>query len=67
MRTPKETKEPKPILLSVFVRDTITGSIICMFPPTGAGIKRAERYRCLAGLEVIKTYEKGGKKYEVGS
>ena len=56
-------KEPKPILVSVQVRDTITGTVIT-FPPTKAGGKSAERYRGLAGLEIVKIYEKGGKKYE---
>lgn len=64
MEKPKEVKEPKPILLSVVVRDKSTGIALCAFPPTSAGEKRAERYRGLAGLEIVKTYEKGGKKYE---
>lgn len=57
-------KEPKPVLISVRVRDTSTGVILCGFPPTEAGVKRASRYIGLAGLEVVKTYEKGGHKYE---
>lgn len=57
-------KEPKPILVSVSVRDKNTGTILCNFPPTRAGLKRAERYRGLVGLEIVNTYEKGGKKYE---
>ena len=60
----KEVQEPKPILISVQVRDTNTGVILCGFPPTDAGVKRASRYIGLAGLEVVKTYMKGGKKYE---
>ena len=60
----KEVKEPKPVLISVYVRDTSTGVTLCGFPPTEAGVKRASRYMGLAGLEVVKTYEKGGKKYE---
>lgn len=57
-------KEPKPILISVQVRDKCTGTILCGFPPTEAGVKRANRYMGLAGLEVVKTYLKGEKKYE---
>ncbi len=64
MRKPKDVKEPKPILISVQVRDTSTGTTLCGFPPTEAGVKRASRYIGLAGLEVVKTYLKGGKKYE---
>jgi hypothetical protein len=64
MEKPKEVKEPKPILLSVIVRDINTGAALCAFPPTKSGEKRAERYRGLAGLKIVKIYEKGGKKYE---
>lgn len=64
MSKPKDVKEPKPILLSVAVKEKSTGTIICMFPPTRAGERRAERYRGLGDLEIVKTYEKGGKKYE---
>ena len=64
MRKPKEVKEPKPILISIAIKDKDIGDIIMTFPPTRAGKKRAERYRGLAGLEIVKTYEKGGKTYE---
>lgn len=64
MKKPKEVKEPKPILISIFIREKSTGTILCTFPPTRAGERRAEHYRCLADLEIVKTYEKGGKKYE---
>ena len=64
MRKPKEVKEPKPILISVSVKDITTNQILCIFPATRYGVKRAERYRGLAGLEIVKTYEKGGIMYE---
>lgn len=64
MKKPKEVKEPKPILLSVVVRDKSTGIAVCAFPPTKSGEKHAERYRGLAGLEIVKIYAKGGRKYE---
>ena len=64
MEKPKEVKEPKPILLSVAVREKSTGITLCKFPPTRAGERRAELYRGLGDLEIVKTYEKGGKKYE---
>lgn len=64
MRKPKEVKEPKPILISISIKEQSTNQIIAMFPPTRAGEKRAERYKGLAGLEIVKTYEKGGKKHE---
>lgn len=60
----KPKKEPKPILLLIAVKEKDTGSIVCMFPPTSKGERQAERYRGLAGLEIVKTYEKGGIKYE---
>ena len=60
----KTKPEVKPTLLSVFVREVSTNTIICRFPPTRVGEKRAERYRGLADLEIVKTYEKGGLKYE---
>ena len=59
----KIEKEPKPVLVSVVVKDTIL-NISIPFPPTRAGEKSAERYRYLAGREIIKTSEKGGKRYE---
>ena len=59
----KIEKEPKPVLVSVVVKDTIL-NVSIPFPPTRAGEKSAERYRYLAGMEIIKTYEKGGKRYE---
>ena len=55
----KQDKEQKPKLTSVFVRDISTGAIFYMFPPTSTGIKRAERFRGLAGLEVVKQYDNG--------
>ena len=57
-------KATKPILISVAIKDTTTNTIIANFAPTRVGEARAERYRGLAGLEIVKTYEKGGKKYE---
>ena len=64
MKTKKvKEKESKPILVLVQVRDSITRTHFS-FPPTQAGLKRAERYRGLAGVEIVKIYEKGGKKYE---
>lgn len=57
-------KEPKPILTSIYIREKSTGNIVCMFPPTRDGEKRAERYRSLMDLEIVKIYEKGGQKYE---
>lgn len=61
---PLVKKEPKPILTSIFIREKSTGTIIAMFPPTRTGEKCAERYKGLADLEIVRTYEKGGKKYE---
>ena len=60
----KPKKEPQPILIVIAIKDTNTGTIICTFPPTRAGEKRAERYKGLAGIEIVRTYEKGGITYE---
>ena len=57
-------KEPAPILLSVFIREQDTGDIVVVFPPTSKGERQAERYRGLAGLSIVKKYEKGGIIYE---
>ena len=65
MSKAKEIKEPQPILISIFIREKSTGTILNRYPTTRAGEKRAERYRGLVDLEIVKTYEKGGKKYEV--
>lgn len=51
-----QKKEPKPQLKSVFVREISTNTIIISFPPTRIGEKRAERYRGLADLEIVKEY-----------
>ena len=61
----KKVKEPQPILVSIFIREKSTGTILVMFPTTRTGEKQAERYRGLADLEIVKKYEKGGKIYEV--
>lgn len=53
----KPKKEPKPQLIRVFVREKSTNTTICEFPPTRTGEKRAERYRGLADLEIVKNYE----------
>lgn len=60
----KPKKEPKPRLIKVFVRELSTNTIICEFPPTRAGERRAERFRGLTDLQIVKYYEKGGHNYE---
>ena len=46
----------KPILLAIQVKDTETNQIILQLPPTAAGEKRANYYKCLANIEIIKVY-----------
>lgn len=60
----KEKKQPKPKLISVVVREISTKTIVIAFPPNRDGEKRAERYRGLYDLEIIKEYDYGGQKYE---
>ena len=60
MKTTKPKNEPKPILTSIFIREKSTGNIILQFPPTQAGERRAEHYRYLMDLEIVKIYSKGG-------
>ena len=55
-----EKKQPKPKLISVFVREKSTNTTIATFPPTKAGERCAEKYRGLCDLEVIKEYNYGG-------
>ena len=50
-------QQTKPKLISVLIKDTSTDTIICAFPPTKAGEKRAKRYEGLVGIKVIKQYE----------
>lgn len=50
-------REIKPKLISVVVKEISTNKIIIAFPPTKAGEQRAEKYRGLADLEIIKRYE----------
>ena len=52
-----EKKEPKPKLTAIFVREISTKTIISVFPPTRAGEKRANRYKGLADLEIVKYYD----------
>ena len=51
-----QPKEPKPILVSVSVKEISTGTTILTFPPTRVGEKCAEKYRGLADLAIIKEY-----------
>lgn len=60
----KPEKEPKPELLIINIKDTTTNEIICSFPPTRSGENRANRYKGLANIQVIKIYSKGGRQYE---
>ena len=53
---PKPKKETKPILVGILVKDTETNQIILQLPPTAAGEKRANYYKCLANIEIIKVY-----------
>jgi hypothetical protein len=53
---PKLKKEPKPILMAIHVKDTETNQIILQLPPTKAGERRADYYKCLANIEIIKVY-----------
>ena len=50
-------QQSKPKLISVVVKDKDTDTIILIFPPTRAGERKAEKYRGLSGLEIIKQYE----------
>lgn len=52
----KENKKPNPKLTAIFVREISTKTIISVFPPTRAGEKRANRYKGLADLEIVKQY-----------
>lgn len=60
----KPKKEPKPILIDVYVQEISTGAIICHFPPTEMGERRANRYQGLSDLQIIKKYNAGGNIYE---
>ena len=62
-KKPVKEKEPQPILVAIVVKDDYTNSTF-RFPPTRACERYVERYRGLMGMEIIKTYEKGGQKYE---
>lgn len=53
---PKPKTETKPILVGIHVKDTETNQIILQFPPTKAGERRADYYKCLANIEIIKVY-----------
>ena len=50
----------KGILLEINIKDTNTNEIICSFPPTRSGENRANRFKGLANIEIIKIYSKGG-------
>lgn len=55
--TPKKPKkEPKPKLISVFVKEKSTNTIIVVFPPNRTGERQAEKYRGLYDLEIVKQY-----------
>ena len=54
----------KGILLEIRMKDTTTNEIICSFPPTRSGENRANRYKGLANIQIIKIYSKGGNQYE---
>lgn len=56
----REKKQPQPKLISISVREISTNTTILTFPPTKAGERRAERYRGLWDLEIIKEYNYGG-------
>ena len=56
----KEPKQPIPKLISVFIKEKSTNTIIAVFPPTKVGERHAEKYRGLADLEIIKEYNRGG-------
>lgn len=60
----EQKKEPKPILLDIYVKEISTGSILCHFPPTAMGERRANRYKGLTDLQIIKKYNSGGNIYE---
>ena len=60
----KPVKEPKSELLTIHIKDTTTNEIICSFPPTRSGENRANRYKGLANIQIIKIYSKGGNQYE---
>lgn len=57
----KLKKEPKPILSAIMIKDTETNAIICSFAPTRTGERYAERFKGLAGIEIIKEYTSGGE------
>ena len=54
----------KGLLLEINIKDTTTNEIICSFPPTRDGENRANRFKGLANIEIIKIYSKGGNQYE---
>ena len=51
------TKKNQPKLISICLKDTETNQIIAQFSPNRRGEKAVEKYRGLAGLEIIKNYE----------
>ena len=53
---PKPKKEPKPKLLSIYIKDIDNNIVICQFPPTAAGERRADKYKGLAGIKIEKIY-----------
>ena len=56
--------ESKGELLEILIKDTDTNKIICSYPPTRYGKKRAAKLKGLAGIEVIMKYSLGGETYE---
>ena len=48
--------EKKPKLLMILIKDTETNSIICSFPPTEMGRKRANRFLGLTNIEIVEKY-----------
>ena len=58
------TKKNQPKLISIYLKDTETNQIIARFMPNRSGEKAVEKYRGLAGLEIVKQYDDGGYKYE---